>query len=111
MSVPQVHRPRGNEHEVLRHPYQCRAPESYYGPYQCRSHRYIAPEAYCGIYTTASDMFALGVMLYKVSTGSLPFCEEIFDDEPGQNYVNHVKMKQIRSKLRLAKVQSSKKWS
>ena len=54
-------------------------------------------------------MFALGVMLYKVATGSLPFCEEIFDDEPGQNYVNHVKMKQIRSKLRLAKVGSCSK--
>ena len=73
-----------------------------------RPQRYIAPEAYCGIYTTASDIFALGVMLYKVSTGSLPFCEEIFDDEAGQNYVGHVKMNQIRSKLRLAKVESSR---
>jgi len=49
-------------------------------------------------------MFALGVMLYKLSTGSFPYLDEIFDDEPGQNYVGHPKMRQIRSKLRLAKI-------
>ncbi|CAD7939944.1 unnamed protein product [Amoebophrya sp. A120] len=66
--------------------------------------QYIAPESYYGYYTTASDIFALGVMLYKLCTGSFPFVDEIFDDEAGQNYVGHPKMRQIRGKLRLAKI-------
>eukprot|EP00392_Amoebophrya_sp_AT5.2_P007063 g7077.t1 len=66
--------------------------------------QYIAPESYYGYYTTASDIFALGVMLYKLCTGSFPFLDEIFDDEAGQNYVGHPKMRQIRGKLRLAKI-------
>jgi len=66
--------------------------------------QYIAPEAYYGIYSTASDMFALGSLLYKTVTGVFPFLETLFDDESGENYVGHPKMRQIRGKLKLAKV-------
>jgi len=66
--------------------------------------QYIAPEAYLGVYSSASDIFSVGVMLYKLCVGSFPYAEDLFDDEPGQNYVGHPKMRQIALKLRSAKV-------
>lgn len=61
--------------------------------------QYIAPEAYAGHYSTASDMFSLGVLLYKAMAGSFPFPSWIFDDDRGQNYVAHPKMKAIHWRL------------
>jgi serine/threonine protein kinase len=43
--------------------------------------QYIAPEAYLGTYTPFSDMFAVGVMLYKVVDTNFPFKDSIFDDD------------------------------
>lgn len=85
--------------------------EEYEPDHRCRdilgTDQYIAPEAYSGWYSPASDVWAVGVMLYKMLTGSFPFSEDLFDDEPGQNYVGHAKMKQIRCRLKLAKIDFS----
>jgi serine/threonine protein kinase len=83
--------------------------EEYQGPnYTCYdvmgTDQYIAPEAYAGKYSSASDVFAFGVMLYKLATAKFPFHDDIFDDEPGQNCVGHRKMKEIKCKLKLAKI-------
>ncbi|OLP81077.1 Tropomodulin-2 [Symbiodinium microadriaticum] len=53
--------------------------------------QYIAPEAYEGTYSQASDVFAVGVIAHKV-----------FDDKPGENYVGSPKMHEIADKLRQA---------
>ena len=36
--------------------------------------------------------------------GRFPYDDDIFDDEPGENYVGSPKMKEIHGKLRKAKV-------
>jgi len=66
--------------------------------------QYIAQESYDGTYSPSSDIFALGVIMYKLATGKFPFKDEIFDDEAGQNYVGHPKMTQIRNRLKMAKI-------
>jgi len=66
--------------------------------------QYIAPEAYTGNYSPKSDVFAVGVIAYKVLTGSYPFDEAIFIDEAGENYVGNPKMNQIKNSLKNAKV-------
>lgn len=35
-------------------------------------------------------------MLFKLATGHFPYPDDMFDDEPGQNYVGHTKMREIR---------------
>lgn len=61
--------------------------------------QYIAPEAYEGKYSPASDIFAIGVIAYRLLANSFPFEEDIFDDKPGENWVGSPKMKEIRDKL------------
>jgi serine/threonine protein kinase len=61
--------------------------------------QYIAPEAYEGSYSPASDIFAVGVLTYKLLSGSFPFSQAIFDDRPGENWVGSPKMQQIRDRL------------
>lgn len=72
----------------------CRKPTSIVGTDQ-----YIAQEAYAGKYSPASDIFAVGVIAYRLLTGRFPFCPRIFDDEAGENYVGSPKMKQIQERL------------
>lgn len=62
---------------------------------------YIAPEAYSGEYSPASDIYAAGVITYKLITGKFPSNPGIFDDKPGENYVGSSAMKRIKEKLRL----------
>ena len=64
--------------------------------------QYIAPEAYAGKYSPSTDIFAVGVMLYKIMTNKFPFRNDLFDDQPGENYVKHPKMAEIRNKLKAA---------
>lgn len=43
--------------------------------------QYIAPESYSGEYSKASDMFAIGTLLYRLLTHRFPFDFGIFEDE------------------------------
>jgi len=69
--------------------------------------QYIAQEAYAGKYSPLSDVFAVGVIAYKLLCGRFPFHDEIFDDEAGENWVGSPKMLQIRRRLKVAKVDFS----
>mmetsp|Transcript_73167 Transcript_73167/g.210103 ORF Transcript_73167/g.210103 Transcript_73167/m.210103 type:complete len:538 (+) Transcript_73167:102-1715(+) len=69
--------------------------------------QYIAQEAYGGKYSPASDVFAVGVIAYRLCAGKFPFKSDLFDDKPGENWVGSPKMKEIRNKLRTFKI----KWS
>jgi len=64
---------------------------------------YIAPEAYLGEYSPASDIYAAGVVMFKVLTGEFPSRDEIFDDLPGQNWVGSPQMKRIHERLKVEK--------
>lgn len=61
---------------------------------------YIAPEAYSGHYSPASDIYAVGVIMYKLLTGKFPSRAEIFDDQPGENWVGSSAMKRIQDRLK-----------
>eukprot|EP00929_Paragymnodinium_shiwhaense_P068359 TRINITY_DN34356_c0_g1_i1.p1 TRINITY_DN34356_c0_g1~~TRINITY_DN34356_c0_g1_i1.p1 ORF type:complete len:334 (-),score=74.72 TRINITY_DN34356_c0_g1_i1:391-1392(-) len=60
---------------------------------------YIAPEAYGGEYSPASDIYAVGVIMYKMLTGRFPSRPDIFDDQPGENYVGSSAMLRIQKRL------------
>ncbi|CAK9045660.1 unnamed protein product [Durusdinium trenchii] len=66
--------------------------------------QYIAQEAYDGNYSAASDIFAVGVIGYRLLTAKFPFRADIFDDEAGDNWVGSPKMKEIRQKLQNYKI-------
>lgn len=61
--------------------------------------QYIAPEAYAGQYSPASDMFSVGVMAYKLICGKLPFTKSMFEAKPGEFYVGSASMIEIRQNL------------
>jgi len=61
--------------------------------------QYISQEAYAGNYSPASDIFAVGVIAYRLCTGKFPYSNKIFDDKPGDNWVGSPKMAEIRDKL------------
>jgi len=66
--------------------------------------QYIAQEAYAGNYSPASDIFAAGVIGYRLLTSKFPFKKDIFNDEAGENWVGSPKMKEIRDKLCKSKI-------
>lgn len=72
------------------------------------TNQYIAQEAYKGIYSPLSDIFALGVIGYRLSTGRFPFDARIFDDKPGENWVGSPKMQEIRQRLQHSQVNFDK---
>jgi serine/threonine protein kinase len=61
---------------------------------------YIAPEAYAGEYSPASDIYCVGVIMYKMLTRRFPLRPDIFDDQPGENWVGSPAMKRIQDRLR-----------
>eukprot|EP00930_Biecheleria_cincta_P040818 TRINITY_DN27959_c0_g1_i1.p1 TRINITY_DN27959_c0_g1~~TRINITY_DN27959_c0_g1_i1.p1 ORF type:complete len:367 (-),score=55.94 TRINITY_DN27959_c0_g1_i1:168-1268(-) len=65
---------------------------------------YIAPEAYSGQYSPASDMFCVGVIMYKLLTRKFPFRPAIFDDEPGENIAGSSAMRRVAEKMKSEKV-------
>jgi serine/threonine protein kinase len=46
---------------------------------------YIAPESFSGEYSTASDMFSIGVIFYILMTGDMPFDDSIFQQTAQDN--------------------------
>lgn len=62
--------------------------------------QYIAQEAYEGKYSPSSDMFAVGVIAFKLITGCFPFSPTMFDAVNGENYAGSPKMRQIQEKLK-----------
>mmetsp|Transcript_75534 Transcript_75534/g.179445 ORF Transcript_75534/g.179445 Transcript_75534/m.179445 type:complete len:365 (+) Transcript_75534:117-1211(+) len=65
---------------------------------------YIAPEAYDGDYSPASDVFCVGVIMYKLLTHKFPYRPDIFDDLPGENWVGSPAMKRIKNRLEEEKI-------
>ncbi|CAK0890740.1 unnamed protein product [Prorocentrum cordatum] len=65
---------------------------------------YISPEAYLGEYSPASDVYCVGVILYKLLTKKFPSRKELFDDKPGENYVGSPAMKRIYDRLKVQKI-------
>merc|ERR1719245_2288913 len=65
---------------------------------------YIAPEAYAGNYSPASDIYCVGVIMYKLLTGKFPSRHDIFDDKPGENFVGSPAMRRIQERLRKEKI-------
>lgn len=69
---------------------------------------YIAPEAYLGEYSPASDVYCAGVIMYKLLTHKFPSSSDIFDDGPGENYVGHPAMMRIHDRLKAQKINFSR---
>lgn len=62
--------------------------------------QYISQEAYAGKYSPASDIFAVGVITYRLVSGRFPFSNSMFDDEAGENWVGSPKMKEIQERIK-----------
>jgi len=66
---------------------------------------YIAPEAFKGEYTPASDLWSVGVILYILMTGDMPFSDEdIGEDLAGDNRVGGSKAEETFERLKDAKI-------
>lgn len=63
------------------------------------TNQYIAPEAYKGHYSPASDIFSVGVIMYYLLTGDFPFDDRIFANDRGCNTADNPKMREFSSRV------------
>mmetsp|Transcript_4527 Transcript_4527/g.10616 ORF Transcript_4527/g.10616 Transcript_4527/m.10616 type:complete len:325 (-) Transcript_4527:78-1052(-) len=70
------------------------------------THGYIAPEAYMGEYSPSSDIWGIGVILYALMTGDLPYDDSIFDGPraPGDNEAGSPRSRRIAHALKTTPV-------
>jgi serine/threonine protein kinase len=66
--------------------------------------QYIAQEAYAGKYSPLSDIFAVGVIAYKMLSGKFPFTEDIFEGG-GANWAGSPQMAVIRQRLKVCTIE------
>merc|ERR1712232_1538950 len=66
--------------------------------------QYIAQEAYAGKYSPLSDIFAVGVIAYKMISGKFPFGEDIFEGG-GANWAGSPQMAVIRQRLKVCTIE------
>jgi len=51
----------------------------------CGTIRFSAPEAFLGCYSESSDLYSVGVILYLLKTGKMPYQDEIYNAEMRRN--------------------------
>lgn len=65
---------------------------------------YIAPEALKGDYSPASDLWSVGVILYILMTGDMPFEPDVFGEDPGDTRCGSSSMNDLYSRLQGAHI-------
>lgn len=60
---------------------------------------YIAPEALQGEYSPASDLWSVGVILYILMTGDMPFSAEVFGGDPSDTRCGSSSMNELFNRL------------
>jgi len=65
---------------------------------------YIAPESYHGKCSPASDVYSMGVILFRMLTLKFPHSLDMFDDRPCQNFVGSPDMKRVCARIRSSRI-------
>jgi len=65
---------------------------------------YIAPEALKGDYGPASDLWSVGVILYILMTGDMPFSSDVFGEEVDDTRIGSASMNGLHDRLKGAHI-------